>query len=84
MSKPGKNLPPKDFESALAEMERLVAGMEAADLPLEAALAAYRRGVELAAYCQKTLAEAESQVRILEDGQLRDFDPDAADPRDDD
>lgn len=75
MSKPGKTPPPKDFESALAEMETLVADMEGGDLPLEASLAAYKRGMELSAYCQKILADAETQVKILENGLLKDFDP---------
>lgn len=75
MSKPGKTLPPKDFESALAEMEALVADMEGGDLPLEASLAAYKRGMELSAFCQKVLADAESQVKILENGVLTDFHP---------
>lgn len=82
MSKSGKPTAPKDFESALAEMEALAADMESGDLSLEASLAAYKRGMELSAYCQKALADAETQIKILEDGQLRDFDPEAA-PADD-
>ena len=78
MSKPGKTQQPKDFESALAEMEALVADMEGGTLPLEASLAAYKRGMELSAYCQKILADAEAQVKILENGQLKDFNPDPA------
>jgi exodeoxyribonuclease VII small subunit len=74
MSKSGKPPAPKDFESALAEMEALAAGMESGELSLEASLAAYKRGMELSAYCQKVLADAETQIKILEDGQLRDFD----------
>lgn len=75
MSKSGKTTAPKDFESALAEMEALAAGMESGELSLDASLAAYKRGMELSAYCQKVLADAETQIKILEDGQLRDFDP---------
>ncbi len=84
MSKPGKTTPPKDFESALAEMERLVGAMESGDMPLEASLAAYRRGMELSAYCQKVLADAEAEVKILENGVLKDFDPDTVDAENDD
>lgn len=76
MSKAAKTAPPKDFESAVAELEGLVAAMEAGNLPLEASLAAYKRGMELTGYCQKTLAEAEQQVQILENGLLKDFNPD--------
>jgi exodeoxyribonuclease VII small subunit len=75
MSKTGKTPAPKDFECALAEMESLVNDMESGAQPLEASLAAYKRGMELAAYCQKVLADAESQIKILENGLLKDFDP---------
>ena len=77
MSKPSKPTPPKSFESAIAELEGLVAAMEAGNLSLEASLAAYKRGMELTAWCQKTLADAEQQVKILENGLLKDFDPEA-------
>ncbi|TCS74025.1 exodeoxyribonuclease VII small subunit [Sulfuritortus calidifontis] len=73
MSKTGKTTPPKDFESALAELEGLVERMESGQLPLEESLAAYRRGIELTSYCQQKLNAAEQQVKLLEDGRLKDF-----------
>lgn len=66
---------PKDFESAIQELEQVVGEMESGKLSLEASLAAYKRGMELSAFCQKTLEEAEQQVKILEQGMLKDFDP---------
>ncbi len=77
-SKAGRPSPPKNFESALAELEALVTGMEAGQLSLEQSLASYRRGMELVAYCQNALAEAEQQVRVLEAGQLREYRPEAS------
>jgi len=65
--------PPKDFESALQELETLVADMESGRLNLEAALAAYKRGSELTAYCQKTLDAADQQVKVLDNGVLADL-----------
>ena len=38
---------PADFESAMRELEQLIAGMENGDLPLEASLQAYQRGAVL-------------------------------------
>ncbi|NWG86156.1 MAG: exodeoxyribonuclease VII small subunit [Hydrogenophilaceae bacterium] len=73
MSKPGKTTPPKDFESALAELEGLVERMESGQLPLEESLAAYKRGIELTTYCQQKLSAAEQQVKQLEGGSLKDF-----------
>lgn len=73
MSKTGKTAPPKDFESALAELEGLVERMESGQLPLEESLAAYRRGIELTTYCQQKLSAAEQQVKLLEGGSLKEF-----------
>jgi exodeoxyribonuclease VII small subunit len=71
--------PPKDYESALTELEALVAEMESGQLPLEASLAAYKRGAELLQYCRQQLAAAEQQVQILENGSLQPFRTDSAD-----
>ena len=60
-----KNTQPASFEQALAELEALVSQMESGQLPLEQSLAAYKRGAELLQYCQKSLADVEHQVRIL-------------------
>lgn len=65
---------PQDFESALAELESLVAAMEDGALPLEASLAAYKRGVALSRVCQDRLAQAENQVRVLEGELLKPLD----------
>ena len=67
MSKQAK---PQTFESALAELENIVATMEAGQLPLEQLLSAYRRGAELLQFCQQALQDAQQQVRILEAGNL--------------
>jgi exodeoxyribonuclease VII small subunit len=64
---------PESFEQALAELEQLVATMEAGELSLEASLAAYQRGAMLAKYCQDRLAAAEQQVRVLEGEVLKNF-----------
>ncbi|MCM8594057.1 exodeoxyribonuclease VII small subunit [Accumulibacter sp.] len=64
------------FEAALAELEQIVQQMETGRLPLEEALAAYRRGSELLRHCQQQLSDAERQIQILDEGMLRDFDAD--------
>ena len=63
------------FESALAELEEIVASMEAGELPLEKSLAAYKKGAELLKFCQSALQDAQQQVKILEDGVLKNFSP---------
>lgn len=67
---------PASFETAMTEVEELVARMEDGELPLADALKAYQRGVVLLSYCQKELRAAQQQVRILEEGMLKDFNDD--------
>ena len=71
-----KSQNPQSFEAALAEIESIVAAMEAGQLPLEQSLAAYKRGAELLQYCQRRLQEAQQQVKVLEAGTLKNFDGD--------
>lgn len=62
----------KDFETAIAELERIVKQLEDGDLPLESSLQLYERGVQLSRYCHGRLDEAERRIEILnERGQLR-------------
>jgi exodeoxyribonuclease VII small subunit len=75
MSKTKKDAPaaPESYEQALAELERLVAAMEAGDLPLDALLASHQRAAQLLAFCRGRLDAVEQQVKVLEDGQLKDW-----------
>jgi len=68
MSKAVKN---PTFESALAELEQIVAAMESGQQPLEQLLSSYKRGAELLQFCQGALQDAQQQVRILEGGTLQ-------------
>ena len=73
MSKSPRSQPPQSLEAALAELEKIVSSMEVGELPLERSLAAYKRGAELLKYCQAALQDAQQQVKVLEDGILRDL-----------
>ncbi len=74
---PDASAPSASFEDALAELEALVADLEAGQLPLAEALTAYRRGAELLQFAQGQLQSAQEQVKILEGDLLRNFaDPD--------
>ena len=64
---------PANFETALTELEKIVATMEAGQLPLEQSLAAYKRGAELLKYCQTALQDAQQQVKVLEENVLKSF-----------
>ena len=61
------------FEKALAELEKIVAQMEGGNFPLEQALAAHKRGLELARYCRDKLDVAQQQVQVLEGDVLKPF-----------
>ena len=63
----------KTFESALEELEKLVADLEGGKLPLADSLAAYKRGAELLKYAQGELALVEQQVKVLEGDVLKPF-----------
>ncbi len=73
---------PASFETALSELETIVATMEGGQLPLAESLAAYRRGAELLQFCQTALKDAQQQVQILERGVLKTFDPDGTEAPD--
>ena len=62
---------PQDFETALAQLEALVAQMETGTLALDQSLAAYEQGVELAKICQRRLDQAEQQVKVLQENLLK-------------
>ena len=62
---------PQDFETALAQLEALVAKMENGSLALDQSLAAYEQGVELAKICQRRLDQAEQQVKVLQGNLLK-------------
>ena len=69
---------PASFEEAVAELNQLVRQMEEGSLPLEASLAAYKRGSELVKFCSAQLEAVEHQVQVLEDGMLKPFSDDVA------
>jgi len=63
------SLPPEiatlSFEDALAELERIVKGLEGGQQKLEDAIGAYERGALLRRHCEAKLAEAEARVQAI-------------------
>lgn len=53
------------FEDALAELERIVKGLEGGQQKLEDAIGAYERGAALRAHCEAKLAEADARVQAI-------------------
>ena len=65
---------PIGFEQALDELDALVRRMESGQLSLDDSIAAYRRGAELARFCQSKLASAEQEIKRLEGDLLKPLD----------
>lgn len=63
------------FEQALEELDALVRRMESGQLGLDDSIAAYKRGAELARFCQAKLAAAEEQIKVLDGDVLKPLDP---------
>jgi len=53
------------FEQAMTELDSIVLEMERGEIPLEASLKQFERGVTLARHTQKLLQDAEQKVKIL-------------------
>jgi len=53
------------YEQALAELETIVASLEANKLPLDEAISLYERGQALTRYCVELLDKAELRVKQL-------------------
>ena len=65
---------PRNFEEALAELEQIVADIEAGKIGLEESLVRYERGTFLISHCRGVLSAAEKQVELLsksEDGGIQ-------------
>ena len=53
------------FEQAIQRLEKIVADMEGADLPLEDILKKYEDGTRLVRFCSQKLEEAEKKIELL-------------------
>ena len=53
------------FEQAIDRLEKIVADMEAAELPLEDVLKKYEEGTRLVRFCNQKLEEAEKKIEVL-------------------
>jgi exodeoxyribonuclease VII small subunit len=53
------------FEQAIQRLEKIVADMEGAELPLEDVLKKYEEGTRLVRFCSQKLEEAEKKIDVL-------------------
>lgn len=62
---------PANFETALDELEQLLASLESGAMPLEQLLTQYQRGAELLKFCRARLEAVEAQIKVLDQGTLK-------------
>ena len=61
-----KNLqPPKSFEDAIEELEKILTEIESGNVGLEESLARYERGTFLIQHCRTVLTQAEKQIEQI-------------------
>jgi exodeoxyribonuclease VII small subunit len=68
MAKRAPANPPKSFEEAIEELEKILADIENGELGLEDSLAKYERGNHLLHYCRGVLGAAEKKIELLSRG----------------
>ena len=60
--------PPKTFEAAVEELEKILAHIEGGELGLEETLVKYERGNFLIRHCREVLNAAEKQIEVISKG----------------
>lgn len=78
--KKGTNLVPikeLSYEQALAELESIVASLEASKLSLDETMSLYERGQALTKHCMEFLDKAELRVKQLSGDSFTDLDVEA-------
>lgn len=60
-----ENAKKPDFETAMTDLEDLVAKIETGNLSLEDSLKEFEKGIKLSRVCQQALTDAEQRVKIL-------------------
>ena len=61
------------FEKRLERLKGIVEALERAELPLEESLALYKEGLALAGECGRQLESARNEVKLAQDGLLKEF-----------
>lgn len=61
----------KNFEEALVQLEDTVKSLETGDVSLEDSIKAYKKGMDLAAFCMEILQKAEQEIYVYEEGKYK-------------
>lgn len=63
-----------NFETCLAELEKIVNKLENSDIPLDEAIKLFEEGVKMSDICRKTLKEAEQKIITLTSAEREEID----------
>jgi len=62
-----------NFEQRLERLKAVVDSLERGDLPLDKALALYKEGLGLSGELGRSLEAAKNEVKLVQDGLLKEF-----------
>ncbi len=62
---------PESYESAVRELEQLIASLEGGQLPLDQLLSGYQRGAQLLEFCRSRLQAVQDQIKVLDGDTLK-------------
>ena len=68
---------PSSYEVAMNELEGIARRMESGEVPLEQLLSDYQRAAVLMQFCKDRLQAVEDQIKVLDDGVLKVWKPQA-------
>ncbi len=73
MVKTVSKTPEANFEERMKRLEEVTSALENAEIPLEASVALYKEGLELAKSCRSMLEKARHEVLAHSEGGLKNF-----------
>lgn len=63
----------RTFEESMKRLEEIISELESGDVDLEKSLAYFTEGIEMVKNCKTEINKAEEKVKILIDGELKEF-----------
>ena len=61
------------YEEAIAALEKIVGALDNGDVTLDEGIKLFKEGLALVEICTQTINQAEGEIKILLEGQLKDF-----------
>jgi exodeoxyribonuclease VII small subunit len=68
---------PATYEAAMKELDQIAERLESGEVPLDQLLSGYQRAAVLMQFCKERLQSVEDQIKVLDDGVLKIWKPQA-------